>query len=222
MVGEGRPGDRLEPRDDGGRAVVGNRLAPVAGGGDHVRVPEPLLRPWRAGDAAALRSAVATTPDLVTQLPVAELVTEAACATFIAEHLTPSGDDGWNLAVALDDVAVGNAGLTAVDRLHGTGWVFYWLTASTRGRGLAARALSTLSARALDPEGANLFRLELGHRVNNPASCAVATRAGFVAEGIERAKLAYGSERFDVETHARLRTDPAPSTPLLEVAPGTW
>ncbi|RIJ14589.1 N-acetyltransferase, partial [Clavibacter nebraskensis] len=54
-----------------------------------------------------------------------------------------------------------------------------------------------------------LFRLELGHRVNNPASCRVATRSGFAAEGIERAKLRYGDERFDVETHARLATDPA-------------
>jgi len=57
----------------------------------------------------------------------------------------------------------------------------------------------------------NLFRIELGHRVNNPASCAVAKRAGFLAEGIERSKLEYGGVRFDVETHSRLATDPAPA-----------
>lgn len=57
---------------------------------------------------------------------------------------------------------------------------------------------------------AGLFRLELGHRVNNPASCVVAERAGFIAEGVERAKLKYGDERFDVELHARLATDPEP------------
>ncbi|TGO06639.1 GNAT family N-acetyltransferase [Serinibacter arcticus] len=185
-------------------------------------MPTPLLRPWRADDAAALRSAVATTPDLMTQLPVAALATEVACAAFIAEHLAPSDDGGRNLAIVLDGIAVGNVGLSAVDRRHGTAWAFYWVGTSVRGRGLAARALVALSARALDPDGEDLFRLELGHRVNNPASCAVATRAGFVAEGVERAKLAYGGERFDVETHARLRTDPAPSTPPLEVAPGTW
>ena len=38
----------------------------------------------------------------------------------------------------------------------------------------------------------------------------VATRAGFIAEGLERKKLQYGAERFDVETHARLRTDLRP------------
>ncbi|OUE31259.1 hypothetical protein BFL35_05940 [Clavibacter michiganensis] len=53
----------------------------------------------------------------------------------------------------------------------------------------------------------------------NPASCRVATRAGFAAEGIERAKLRYGDERFDVETHARLATDPPPAVlPLRLVA----
>ncbi|GAB3849265.1 hypothetical protein GCM10028800_18750 [Nesterenkonia populi] len=30
--------------------------------------------------------------------------------------------------------------------------------------------------------------------------------AGFITEGLERQKLPYGTERFDVKTHARLRT----------------
>jgi RimJ/RimL family protein N-acetyltransferase len=47
----------------------------------------------------------------------------------------------------------------------------------------------------------------LGHRTHNPASCVVATRAGFAVEGLQRAKLRYGEERFDVELHARLATD---------------
>lgn len=47
--------------------------------------------------------------------------------------------------------------------------------------------------------------------MNNPASCGVARGAGFVVEGLERAKLEYDGERFDVELHARLRTDPAPT-----------
>jgi RimJ/RimL family protein N-acetyltransferase len=56
-----------------------------------------------------------------------------------------------------------------------------------------------------------LFRLELGHRVNNPASCRVASRAGFLVEGLERQKLAYDGVRFDVELHARLATDAVPA-----------
>jgi RimJ/RimL family protein N-acetyltransferase len=74
--------------------------------------------------------------------------------------------------------------------------------------------LTSVSTWAFD---ARLFRLELGHRLNNPASCRVATIAGFRAEGVERQKLRYGSERFDVETHARLATDPVPDLPGFEV-----
>jgi RimJ/RimL family protein N-acetyltransferase len=69
------------------------------------------------------------------------------------------------------------------------------------------RSLAVISW-ALDDRG--LFRLELGHRTNNPASCAVARRAGFVVEGLQRGKLRYGDARFDVELHARLVTDPVP------------
>lgn len=78
---------------------------------------------------------------------------------------------------------------------------------AARGHGYATRGLIAMSDWAFDD---GLFRLELGHRVNNPASCPVASAAGFRAEGIEREKLRYDDLRFDVETHARLATDPRP------------
>ncbi|WP_375432404.1 GNAT family N-acetyltransferase [uncultured Friedmanniella sp.] len=84
-------------------------------------------------------------------------------------------------------------------------------------RGLATQGLTTLAHWTFHDIG--LFRLELGHRVNNPSSCAVATRAGFAAEGVQRSKLRYGEERFDVEIHARLATDPAPAAALLPYRP---
>lgn len=44
----------------------------------------------------------------------------------------------------------------------------------------------------------------------------MATAAGFRAEGIEWEKLRYGNARYDVETHARLASDPAPAmNPVL-------
>jgi RimJ/RimL family protein N-acetyltransferase len=48
------------------------------------------------------------------------------------------------------------------------------------------------------------------------ASCRVASAAGFLAEGIERQKLRYGAERFDVQTHARLASDPYPAGSAFE------
>jgi RimJ/RimL family protein N-acetyltransferase len=57
-----------------------------------------------------------------------------------------------------------------------------------------------------------LRRLELYHAVANPASCAVAMRAGFRLEGEPRASYRYGDgELYDEHAHARLAEDPAPS-----------
>lgn len=105
-----------------------------------------------------------------------------------------------------DDSVLGHVSVGAVNRRHSTGWVSYWTTATARGRGVASRACRTLARWAFDD--AELFRLELGHRVNNPASCRVARSAGFTVEGRQRQKLAYGDVRYDVELHARLATDP--------------
>lgn len=117
-------------------------------------------------------------------------------------------DTSMSWAIVVDEVAIGNVGVAAIDRRHETAWASYWLATPSRGLGYATRALTTVSDWAF-AEG--LFRLELGQRVNNPASCRVATRAGFRPEGIERQKLKYGTERFDVELHARLATDPCPT-----------
>ncbi|MFC9128259.1 GNAT family N-acetyltransferase [Streptomyces sp. NPDC057099] len=99
-------------------------------------------------------------------------------------------------------------GISNHDR-HATGWVSYWTTRRARGRGVASGACRALARWAFDDAG--LVRLELGHRVNNPASCRVALAAGFAAEGIERQKLEYDGTRYDVERHARLATDEEPA-----------
>ncbi|KGM08810.1 GNAT family N-acetyltransferase [Cellulomonas bogoriensis] len=178
------------------------------------------LRPWSLLDADALVSASSGSPDLYKQLGGATLRTRGEAEEFIGAHLLP-GDGRHDFAFSVDGVAVGNVGINRLDEVHQTAWTYYWLAAGHRGRGWAARGLAALSTWALTERG--LFRLELGHRVNNPASCRVATSAGFRPEGLQRAKLRYGSERFDVETHARLATDPVPSVeplPWATRAPG--
>ncbi|MFE5075050.1 GNAT family N-acetyltransferase [Streptomyces halstedii] len=107
---------------------------------------------------------------------------------------------------AVQGEALGCVAVTAVNQVHGCGWVSYWTTEAARGCGVASAGVRALARWAFDDLG--LYRLELGHRTDNPASCAVARRAGFTAEGIERGKLRYGDVRHDVERHARLATDP--------------
>lgn len=167
------------------------------------------LRPWTVDDAAALLAALNESPDLVKQFGSGDLTTLAGCEKFIRRNLAADKAADANFAICADGQVVGNVGLSNIEHTHETGWVYYWTTTAFRGQGLASRALVTVAAWAFDEVG--LFRLELGHRVNNPASCRVAEKAGFRAEGVERLKLRYGRERYDVETHARLRTDPAPA-----------
>ncbi|MBE1514301.1 GNAT family N-acetyltransferase [Nesterenkonia halotolerans] len=172
------------------------------------------LRPWSDEDAPALSHASRQNPDLNAQFGGVDLSTVERARHYICGYLVFT--ESWrNWAIVSDGVAVGNVGLSAIERRHGTAWVYYWLTAEARGYGFASRALATVAVEAFSD---GLFRVELGHRVNNPASCTVATRAGFPAEGLERQKLRYGADRFDVETHARLRTDPRPALELLLIA----
>ena len=96
--------------------------------------------------------------------------------------------------------------ITAVDRSHDTGWISYWTHHRSRARGVATAGLRAVTSWALTE--LDRYRLELGHRVNNPASCAVARHAGSAAEGLERRNLRYGAQRFDVELHSGLADDP--------------
>jgi ribosomal-protein-alanine N-acetyltransferase len=169
------------------------------------------LRRWTTGDAAALRRATVTSPDLALQLGDVDLGTEVACARFIDRQWASPTADRLDRAISVDGVAVGHVGLSHIEHRHDTAWVSYWVAETFRGRGLATWGLIALTDHAFRELG--LFRVELGHRTDNIASCRVAVRAGFTAEGIERSRLRYGDLRFDVETHARLVTDPDVSYP---------
>lgn len=126
--------------------------------------------------------------------------------------LRGQGRRAWGLVTG-GDVLVGVVAAT-VDDLNRSGWIFYWTHAEHRGRGVTARAVSTVCDHLLDD---GLERLELGHRVNNPASGRVALAAGFVAEGLERGKFLIGEERIDVRTYGRLVTDPWPTGRRVEM-----
>ncbi|MGW2226389.1 GNAT family N-acetyltransferase [Streptomyces formicae] len=120
-------------------------------------------------------------------------------------------DSAYAFAVVdAGDRPLGQVAVGAVNRAHGTGWVSYWTVPHARGRGVAVRGCAALARWAFTELG--LFRLELGHRTDNPASCGVARAAGFAVEGLQRQKLAYDGVRYDVELHARLASDPVPGS----------
>ena len=171
-----------------------------------------LLRPWNAGDAELVLAAFAE-PDMVSQGgPLGEI---SAAERWIERRQWGVLPDAYSFAIVEAGIALGNVTISDIEPVHGTAWVSYWMSSAGRGRRLTTRAVATVASRAFAELG--VFRLELGHRLNNPASGKVAMSAGFIREGTERQRLQYDGERFDVATYSRLKTDP---TPLVE--PLSW
>ncbi|GIG70659.1 GNAT family N-acetyltransferase [Phytomonospora endophytica] len=160
-----------------------------------------VLRPWRVEEAELLFD-LHHDPLMRTQAQFDDLDGARAWIAWV-----DGLDNGHAFAIAdAADRPWGSIGVTNIDR-NANGWTWYATHAEVRGMGVATDALCGIAAWA---HAQGLHRLELGHRLNNPASCKVATRAGFIAEGVRREKLLQDGQRHDTEEHARLATDPLP------------
>jgi len=173
---------------------------------DELTTPEGfLLRSWLPSDApAVLRAFAPAEMDRQTDRPIDD---QAGALAWIADRTAERGAwTGYSWAVVGEEGdPLGCVAIDVVNRIHDTGWVSYWTTEAARGRGVASAGVRALARWAFGEVG--LYRLELGHRTDNPASCRVAERSGFAPEGIERARLRYGDVRYDIERHARLADD---------------
>ncbi len=102
---------------------------------------------------------------------------------------------------------VGRTGLHRIDHASATGEIGYGVHPGHRRRGVATAAVATAMRWAFAELA--LRRVELLHDVANLASCAVAARAGFALEGLERTALVYpDGTAADQHRHARLASDP--------------
>lgn len=113
---------------------------------------------------------------------------------------------GW--AISRGGEAIGQISLRRIDLDNGSGEFSYWILPQGRGANVAPKALSELSTWAFGSAG--FHRLELAHSVNNPASCRVAHKSGYPAEGVKRQQVRHADGWHDMHTHARLATDPDP------------
>ncbi|MDO5701084.1 MAG: GNAT family protein [Bowdeniella nasicola] len=173
---------------------------------------DSYLRPLRAEDSADIFAAFASHHDMERQ---GSVTSESDARAYLERALS----SGYAFGVEVDGQVVACVGLT-VDAPNRLAWCWYWTHADHRGAGLASRATRTVANWALSEGG--FERLELGHRVNNPASGRVALAAGFVGEGLERKKLRIEGERVDVRTYGRLATDPVPTGTTLPADTSTW
>jgi [ribosomal protein S5]-alanine N-acetyltransferase len=166
-------------------------------------VDELVLRPWHLDDVPAI---VAAYQDPEIQRWHVRSMTEPEAEIWAlswADKWRAETGAGW--AVVDQDAVVGRTGLRALDLAEGHGEAAYWVIPSARGRNIAARALSAVSAWMFGSVG--LHRLELEHSSANPASCRVARAAGFSDEGTRRRSVHHLDGWHDMHLHARLSDD---------------
>jgi RimJ/RimL family protein N-acetyltransferase len=136
------------------------------------------LRAWTTSDAPALVAAWADI-EIARRLQVPDDPTIEH-----AEHWIAGGGERRRHGLALDLVVVdvddrvlGEVGLSAVNTRRAAAAIGWWTTAGARGRGVASTAVVLLTDWSLTTLGFAVLVAEVG--MDNPASSAVAERAGY-------------------------------------------
>ncbi len=119
------------------------------------------------------------------------------------------------------EVVVGDVRLANFGWINRSARISYWVLPEYRGRGRASGAVEAVTRWGFGP-ALGLHRIELSHVLPNQASCRVAGRCGYLAEGTMRGEMPGSDGRmWDAHLHARLATDPAPgdqgqSSPVVQ------
>ncbi|MFE1416608.1 GNAT family N-acetyltransferase [Streptomyces sp. NPDC085524] len=191
-----------------------DEIPPVVPAGRMAALPQPdfalpggmLLRPWRAYDAPALVASYEDPDIRHWNRPARRTPAEAEAHVARLRDLWQAEEAAvWAIAPAAGGPAVGLIGLADLDLRGGSGEFLYWLLPAGRGSGATVAATARITRWAFEDLG--LYRLRITHSVHNPASCAVATKAGFPLEGTMRGALLHADGWHDEHLHARLRTD---------------
>lgn len=181
---------------------------PVLSAGTFARLRQPVLdtavvvlRPWTNADIAAVVAAYSD-PDI--QRWHARTMREDEAEAWIAhwsDRWAQESGAGWALQV--DGQVAGQVSLRHID-LH-EAWVelSYWVLPRARGAGVATAALTTVTEWAFD---LGVHRAGLDHSTSNIASCRVATKAGYVAEGTAVQRGLHTDGWHDMHLHARINT----------------
>ena len=161
------------------------------------------LRPWQDADAPELVRAY-DDPDIRRWHCRSLTLPEArAWIAFNAARWEQEAGGSW--AVTRDGSLLGRVGLTSISLAEARAEVTYWVLPEARGRGVAPIALGAVADWAFAAVG--FHRLELHHATANAASCRVATKAGFTAEGTRRAQALHLDGWHDMHAHALLADD---------------
>lgn len=172
---------------------------------------DAFLRRLQHTDVQAVLDAFRSSTDMRRQGDVYDLDS----ARIYVNSLLANDSPHLPWVIARSEGSLAGLVVVTVDQANNSGWFWYWMHASDRGRGWTSCGARTVANWALHELGVD--RLELGHRANNPESGAVARAAGFVREGCEREKFLVDGQRVDVLNYGRLASDPAPIGPSLKM-----
>jgi RimJ/RimL family protein N-acetyltransferase len=159
------------------------------------------LRPWNEGDAGVLVEAYGD--PAIRQWSVRTL-DEGEVSDWITERARRwDAEAGMDWAVIERGSVAGRVGFRALDLREGQAEAAYWVLPAARGRGIAGEALRAASTWAFNEVG--FHRLVLKHAADNEASCRVADKAGYEAEGWERQSVLHADGWRDMHVHVALR-----------------
>lgn len=178
------------------RGSVNGRAQPTIPAGDDL-----TLRPFREADAEVLVRAYA---DPAIQRWHRRSMTHDEALEWIRgrAHARWANETGAEWAVVDQaDRILGRVGLPVLDLREGLAEVGYWVLPEGRGRGVAGRALTSMTEWLF---ALGLHRVELMHSVHNEPSCRVAEKNGFELEGTRRSALLHPDGWHDMHLHARL------------------
>jgi len=113
----------------------------------------------------------------------------------------------WAVTTQPEGDPAGRIGLRAMDTQQGVAEAIYSTAPAFRGQGVAPAALEALASWAFS---VGFHRLFLRHSAANPASCRVAAKSGFAAEGTERSAELHTDGWHDMHMHARIATGKPP------------
>ncbi|MBU2666118.1 GNAT family N-acetyltransferase [Actinoplanes bogorensis] len=112
-------------------------------------------------------------------------------------------DSGAGWALEVGGEVAGQLSMRHVDLHEGRVEWSYWVLPAARGKGVATTALIAATEWVFS---VGVHRAELDHSSRNEASCRVATKAGYLAEGTARQRGLHSDGWHDMHLHARLRS----------------
>ncbi len=177
---------------------------PVVPSGTWGSLPQPtiageglLLRPWEPTDAVVLENAYADAA--IQQWHARSLTLDEARQWIQGCARSWSDESAADWAVTVDDGVAGRVGFRSVNLEEGRAEAAYWTAPHFRGCGMSARALRALTDWATTTGG--LCRLDLEHALANQASCRVALRCGYLAEGTATKSVLHADGWHDMHRH---------------------